>query len=138
MTKEELHTLINSSFLNEARKHHAREVLEREGDSLYMYDFLNSLFQEELLESEKTAQAGIQKVDETFLKLVALYTANKKEREEQFVDRLINEGVIDRQRKNELWDDFYDNEERLRKEFEQTLRSKLSHSLITTVRDSLV
>lgn len=138
MTKDQLLTFIESSFLSDARKQHARETVLSHGESSeYVYDTLHSLFQEELFARGDQFYTASKMLDDVYKTYEKKYVEEHEELARSVEQSLSSIDIASPYEKEQLWNAYYAKEERLLEQFRSDVKSSLSAKVISLLRTTL-
>lgn len=135
MTKDQLLTFIESSFLSGARKQHARDVVMSHPEPTdYVYDILHSLFQEELFARGDQFHEASKIFDDVYKTYEKKYVEEHEELAQSVEQSLSSIDIASPYEKEQLWNTYYAKEQRLLEQFRSDVKSGLSAKVISFLR----
>ncbi len=138
MTKDQLLTFIESSFLSDARKEHARDiVLSHAEPTDYVYDTLHSLFQEELFARGDQFHTASKMLDDVYKTYEKKYVEEHEELARSVEQSLSSIDIASPYEKEQLWNAYYAKEERLLEQFRSDVKVGLSAKVISLLRTTV-
>ena len=138
MTKDQLLTFIESSFLSAARKQHAHDVVMSHAEPTgYVYDTLHSLFQEELFARGDQFHVASTMLDDVYKTYEKKYVEEHDELARSVEQSLTSINVTVPHEKEQLWDTYYAKEQKLLEQFRSDVKSGLSAKVISLLRTTV-
>ena len=118
--------IISSSFLPKAEKAELLEYLEKKGAGIVFFGMFNDYLKNAIIKEGLGLTATIKEIDKLEERLEDRITGEKIRIEENMEQELGALGSGDKDTKDRIWDEYYDNLEKLGASYERGVKEILS------------